>query len=250
AGSLEELVEAVERTGLPLLGNFESSWDLPTLYLDSRVDNGLDPSELKEAVRPPLEAAAASAVDRFADLCETGGANPCVDGTYSKQWDAPVERFVAGEAAGFWGYSERLHLTLELLRKAGASADGLRVASIPLGSQATPLLFTDAFVRRKGCEAEAACDSASTAFVDFINGAWALEEVLLSGDAAAVGKEAIPRYLLPATRAAFEIEGIARDPLFGELRPFAESGYALPNLGELYERRRTSAWLLSQELAN
>ncbi len=248
--SLTELVAAVQDTELPLLGNFDSSWDLPSLYLDSRVDNDLDPSKLRKAVRPPLSSSAAGAVDQFAGLCEMDGKNPCVDGTFSDQWDAPVERFVAGEASGFWGYSERLHLTVKSLQETESSITDLLVTSIPLGQQATPLLFTDAFVRRAGCMGDAACEESSSAFVGFINDSWAIEEVLLSGDAAAVGRHAVPRYLLPATKAAFDIEGIRKDRLFRELRPFAESGYSLPNNGEMYERRRVIAWLLGQELSN
>ncbi|MEM8997238.1 MAG: hypothetical protein AAGF23_20815 [Acidobacteriota bacterium] len=248
AQTLTELVDAVERTGLPLLGNFDSSWDLPSLYLDSRVDNALDPSDLQEAVKPPLDTAAAAAVKELAALCDLDGDNPCVDGTYGDAWNAPVEKFLAGEAAGFWGYSERLHLTVKSLLSAGAPISDIRVTTIPLGSQATPLLFTDALVRRRGCGADADCERASAAFAEFINSDWAVKEVLLSGDAASVGKEAIPRYLLPATRSAFDIDGIRDDRIYGELRIFAESGYSLPNDGELYERRRVIAWLLGQEL--
>lgn len=248
AKTIADLVAVVESSGLPLFGNFDSSWDLPSLYLDSRIDNDLDPSNLRTAVRPPLVISSSAAVKEFADLCDLNGKNPCVDGTFRNELDAPVKKFVAGETVGFWGYSERLHLTVKSLRSAGASTSDIHVTTIPLGTKVTPLLFTDALVRRSGCGANVSCDKASAAFIEFINSDWAVREVLLSGDAASVGKEAIPRYLLPATRSAFKIDGIRKDRIYSELQKFAEDGYSLPNDGELYERRRVIAWLLGQEL--
>ncbi|MEM1181313.1 MAG: hypothetical protein AAGM22_23425 [Acidobacteriota bacterium] len=253
APSIDEVTSAVREDGRPLLGNFDSSWDLPSLYLDARVDNGFDPADLRRAVEPPLDPATAGAVEKLAALCARDGQNPCVDGTYSDAWDGPVEAFVAGDASGYWGYSERLHLTVKSLRENPAAASkvritDLRIATLPLGSEATPLLFTDALVRRRGCGAEGSCRRASVAFAEFMNSDWANRQVLLSGDAASIGEAAVPRYLLPATRAAFDIDAIRDDPTYAELREFADSGRALPNDGELYERRRVLAWLLVERL--
>ncbi|MEM9290982.1 MAG: hypothetical protein AAGD01_04815 [Acidobacteriota bacterium] len=248
ASTIDELIAAVEATGQPVYGNFDSSWDLPSLYLDSRVDHDFDPDDLDEAIRPPLDEATATSVDRFADLCQVGDKNPCVDGTFSNDFDGPVQRFVDGETAGYWGYSERLHLTSKLLIEQGKSPYDLFIGSIALGPQRTPTLFTDALVRSTGCADDAGCDHASRLFAEFINSDWAIQEVLLSGDAKAIGKPAPPRYLLPATRSAYSLEGIANDPYYQELFPFAMSGVALPNEGEMVERRRVIQWLLLQRI--
>jgi thiamine pyridinylase len=248
ATTLAELTSAIGKLGKPVLGNFDSSWDLPSLYLDSRVDNGLDPAEVAKAIKPPLHEGSAESLRSFASLCEAEGSNHCTDGTYSDNWDDPVKKFVSGEASAFWGYSERLHLTVQELRKARLSEDDLHVNTVPLGGKATPLLFTDAFVRRAGCAQDAACDQAVEAFIRYINSEEAVAEVLLSRDAEAMGLVPVPRYLLPAKRSAFEIDGIKEDRLYGELKPFAEGGFALPNAANMYERRRVLAWLLEQRI--
>lgn len=250
APSISALAEVVKSMRKPLVGNFDSSWDLPSLYLDARVDLGLDPADTKDAVRPPVDDATSAALSSFASLCDAGATNPCVDGTYSDDWDAPVREFVEGRAAGFWGYSERLHLTVRELRESHSPTDNLLVTTIPLGMRKVPLLFADIFVRRAGCSEDRTCSELSTAFTEFMNSEWAMVEVLLSRDATAVGVESVPRYLLPATKSAFEIDGIQADRLFGELEPFAESGFALPNSSGMYERRRTLEWLLMGDLSD
>lgn len=246
--SLPQLLAAVEDTNLPVLGNFKSSWDLPVLYLDALIDNQPSPSSLKDAIAPPLDARAASAIQSLADLCSVDGQNKCLDGTYDEDWDRPINELVQGKAAAFWGYSERLHFTVKELRKAGISVDGLGINTIPLGVEAIPLLFTDAFVRRVGCADDYACSESSLAFVEFINGDWALEEVLLSRDAATAGIDAVPRYLLPAAKSAFDIKAVHADRHFQKLKQFAEIGIGVPSSGEMYERRRLLNWLLMEKL--
>ena len=181
-------------------------------------------------------------------LCAQSGDNPCLDGTYSENWDAPVAQFVEGKAAAFWGYSERLHLTTERLETKARSTASLRVNTLPLGSRAEPLLFVDAFVKRNGCSRDNQCRDAASAFVDFMNSDWALSEVLLSKDAEALGLNPIPRYLLPAAKSAFEIREIDKDPLYKELKPFVQSGYAIPNNADIYEKRHVLTWLLKKSL--
>jgi thiamine pyridinylase len=248
AGTLSELTSAIQRTGKPALGNFVSSWDLPSLYLDSRVDNGLDPAKVSDAVKPPLHEESADSIRGLADLCEVQGTNHCTDGTYSDRFDDPVKLFAAGQASAFWGYSERLHLTVHELKKAQQPVDDLRVNTVPLGETATPLLFTDAFVRRAGCGQDASCRQAAEAFIRYINSDEAVSELLLSRDAAAAGRVPVPRYLLPATRSAFEIPGIKNDRLYGELKGFAEKSFALPNAADMFERRRVLGYLLEQKI--
>lgn len=250
ATSIDELMLAVGRSGKPVLGNFDSSWDLPSLYLDARVDNGLDPAGIADGVDPPLDAASVAALERFAGLCEVNGRNPCLDGAFRDDPAAPVDAFVRGEATAFWGFSERLHLAVRGLRREGRTTDDLLVNTIPLGNRAISLLFTDAFVKRAGCSRDLSCAASTDAFVEFINDEWALEELFLSGDADAAGVDSAPRYLLPAARAAYELPGFESDRLYRELRPFVENGSALPNDAELYEKRFLLTRLIETALSN
>ncbi|WP_437708388.1 hypothetical protein WMF45_30030 [Sorangium sp. So ce448] len=249
APSIAGLVKAARESGKPLLGNFASSWDLPALYLDARVDNGLDatnPLTLSNAVKPPLHAGSTAALKQLASLCRQGDRNPCIDGTYDETLEGPVEEFVKGNAIGYWGYSERLHRTVTLMKAQGAPVEGLRVSTIPLGTSATPLLFTDAFVRRKGCSGDPACNAAAAAWAEFITRDDVMRDLLISRDA---GPTAVPRYLLPATSSAFQAEPIARDALYAELRPLARSGRSFPSHASMYERRSALAHLLEAQLA-
>lgn len=249
ASSIIDLAKAARESGKPLLGNFASSWDLPSLYLDARVDNGLDATNLpglSKSVKPPLHSDSAAALKQLADLCRQGDKNPCVDGTYDEKWDGPVEEFVKGSAIGYWGYSERLHRTVALMKAQGVPVDGLRVSTIPLGTGATPLLFTDAFVRRKGCSGDPACNAAAAAWAEFITRDDVVRDLLISKDS---GPTAVPRYLLPATSSAFKAEPIAKDAIYAELRPLAQSGRSFPSRASMYERRRVLAHLLETHLA-
>ncbi|WP_437973199.1 hypothetical protein WMF11_30270 [Sorangium sp. So ce295] len=249
ASSIAGLVKAARESGKPLLGNFVSSWDLPALYLDARLDNGLDatnPLTLSNAVKPPLHAGSTAALKQLAALCRQGDRNPCIDGTYDETLEGPVEEFVKGNAIGYWGYSERLHRTVTLMKAQGAPVEGLRVSTIPLGTSATPLLFTDAFVRRKGCSGDPACNAAASAWAEFITRDDVMRDLLISRDA---GPTAVPRYLLPATSSAFQVEPIARDALYAELRPLAESARSFPSHASMYERRSALAHLIETELA-
>ncbi|WP_437791552.1 hypothetical protein [Sorangium sp. So ce693] len=249
ASSIIGLVKAARESGKPLLGNFASSWDLPALYLDARVDNGLDatnPAALSNALKPPLEAASTAALKQLAELCRKGDNNPCIDGTYDETQEGPVDEFVKGSAIGYWGFSERLHRTVALMKAQGMPVAGLRVSTIPLGTSATPLLFTDAFVRRKGCSGDPACNAAAAAWAEFITRDDVVRDLLLSRDA---GPAAVPRYLLPATSSAFQAEPIARDALYAELRPLAQSGRSFPSHASMYERRGVLVHLLETQLA-
>lgn len=250
AASIGSLKEAVQKAGKPLLGNFDSSWDLPSLYLDARVDNGMLPEQVTNAIKPPLDEMSASAIETFADLCGKYGKNPCIDGSYSEDdtFNNPVIEFVNGNAVAFWGYSERLHLTVKMHKEKGMPTDKILVNTTPLGSKSTPMLFVDSFVKRNGCSKDKECQKATVAFSEFINSEWAMSEVFLSQDAKAVGKDPVPRYLLPAKLNAFDIDGIKKDRLYQELKPFAYSGYAFPNKGEMFEKRRVLRWLLDEKL--
>jgi thiamine pyridinylase len=249
ASNIVGLVKAARESGKPLLGSFTSSWDLPALYLDARVDNGLDATNLpalSNAVNPPLHADSAAALEQLAELCRRGDKNPCVDGTYDEAREDPAEELVKGSAIGYWGYSERLHRTVTLMKAEGAPVEGLRVSTIPLGTSATPLLFTDAFVRRKGCSGDAVCNAAAAAWAEFITRDDVVRDLLISKDA---GPNAVPRYLLPATSSAFKAEPIAKDAIYAELRPLAQSGRSFPSHASMYERRRVLAHLLETHLA-
>lgn len=117
-----------------------------------------------------------------------------------EKWDGRLA-VGAGKTSAYWGYSERLHRTAKCLTSAGApsAVASLRVASLPLGTQATPLLLTDALVRRLRCQADPACDRTTAAFVEFINGTWGTRALHPAKDAKSIGKAAVPRCLLPTT---------------------------------------------------
>jgi len=248
ATTISELNNAVIEIGKPIFGNFDSSWDLPSLYLDSLIDNGMNRTQAAEALEPPLNPKGLAALRNFASFCNFDGSNPCTNGQFDDNWNDPVLKFLSGEAVGYWGYSERLHFTVSELKKAELPTDDLRVNTIPLGDNTIPLLFTDSFVKRVGCAEDPSCSNSVEAFINFINSDWANEEILLSGDAKASGVTGVPRYLLPAKKSAFNIEGIKEDHLYKELKPYAEAGIAMPNTSSMYEKRKLMEWLIINQL--
>lgn len=218
ADALAARVSALESTR-KLVGDFAGSWNLPSLYLDAWADtNG--PENLASAIGP-LDAKVVELLRSVERLCRIGDIDRCMDGTYHKNPIIAADEFASGEASVFVGYSEFLN---EIVTKRTDTAP-LYVASAPLGGGSHPVLFTDGLVLRKGCLG--ACQSDARAFAEYLDGSRMYETLLMSKDA----PFAKPRYLLPATRSAFQIPSVAADPFYAVLAEIVAGGGSFPTSG-------------------
>lgn len=214
-----------------LLGEFNGSWTLPSLYLDAWMDRnpkGNPADALKAAITQP-DRATMDDIKKMISLCKVNGENPCFSGAY---WNlvgpnALVSSFALGQANAFVGYSERLYHMKKILKD-----NYVGVRSAPLGDGDNPLLFSDAFVVGKNCVNS--CKRAATAFAEFMNSDKMMEFYLLARD---LGDKSPARYLLPATISAFSIVGVKQDKIYSSFEQHIRRATPYPNIGFVEYRR-------------
>jgi thiamine pyridinylase len=208
-----------------LSGNFVSSWDLPVMYLNAWAET-YGPAHIEEALSPVTDRTLADQLKLLSDECKQASKNPCLDKTFKDNDEAAIQ-FAHGKYDATFGYSERLYL---ILRNADSAQD-FEVSSLPLGKGIRPLLFTDVFTLNRTCSVE--CQAAASSFAAYMDSPQTQEWILLSKDAS---KSAPPRYLLPATKSAFEIPGVKNDRFYAALKSAISKASHLPQ-GGLYDIR-------------
>ncbi|XXX73355.1 extracellular solute-binding protein [Sorangium sp. So ce134] len=238
AGTATELASALVdlATSQPdMAGNLLGSWNLPSLYLDAWADTH-GPDGVATAISTTTyDAATLDELIAFSKTCESGGSNPCLDGTYDleENFDLPAQRFAAGEVDATFGYSERLHTVLKSLPP-GADPAEIRLSSAPLGGGNNPLLFTDSFVVSARCTD--ACAEAASAFAAYMSSASTFAWILASEDSPQETR--VPRYLMAASLDAYTAPKISEDPFYRAINALTQEGESFPNSGLLAVREQ------------
>jgi thiamine pyridinylase len=233
AGTVAELAAALDdlQTARPdMAGNLLGSWNLPSLYLDAWADTHGAEGVASALTTTMYDTITLDALSTFSSTCESGGANPCVDGTYdlAENFDLPAQRFAAAEVDATFGYSERLH-TIRKSLPAGASPADIRISSAPLGAGSVPMLFTDSFI--VGAKCTDGCAAAADAFVGYMTSASTYEWIMMSEDAPTEGR--VPRYLMSASLDAYASPGVRQDPFYPTIDALTRRGESFPNSGVL-----------------
>lgn len=70
----------------------------------------------------------------FSRQCESGGKNPCLDGTFGDDNDRSAKQFAEGKANAFFGYSERL----TFIMRQGTGGARVEVPPVLLGEGKRP----------------------------------------------------------------------------------------------------------------
>ncbi|MFP2933397.1 hypothetical protein ACLESO_51270 [Pyxidicoccus sp. 3LG] len=229
ARTVSDLLQALEDRQTPepdIAADLLGSWNLPALYLDAWADtNGA--RHIESAVTTArYDANALDGLRRVTQACESNGANPCVDGTYSDAYDLAATLFAQGQVDATMGYSERLHVILKNL-PAGQSASDVKLSSAPLGEGDRPILFTDSYFLSVRCTG--ACEQAARRFVEYMSRPSTFEWILMSEDAPAGTR--VPRYLVPATLDAYAMPKVRQDPFYPVIGLEVLTGMAFPNEG-------------------
>ena len=227
---LEQVFKAQGNQIRDLAGNFLGSWNLPALYLDAWKDS-YPSRNVAFGLTEQLEPRIISGFKKLTSHCLQNGQNPCLDGTYD-DWKKPTlaaDEFSAGKADALFGYSERLHYVL----KAADDDESILIAPAPLGEGNFPVLFVDAFVVR--AESSPSVVMAAAKFSRFMNSAKMQEVLLMSLDAPA---GSVPRYLIPATKSAFDAPKVSVDRFYITIERALESSDPYPNTGFLNIRTK------------
>jgi thiamine pyridinylase len=202
-----------------LAGRLTGSWNVPSLYLDAYADT-YGTQNLGQAVSLNLNPTVIAYLQKFAKECQLGTDNPCTSDKYNNA-DVPTGVFAEGKALALFGYSERLNLVRQKAPK-----DTFFLSSAPIGEGDHPILFTDAFVIRKDCDAS--CERAGRAFAEYMNLPKTQEWILMGRDKA---NDAIPRYLIPATLSAFQTPLVRNDRYYRRIRSEIQNADAFPSFG-------------------
>lgn len=123
----------------------------------------------------------------------------------------------------------------------GADAKKIRISSAPLGEGKRPILFVDAFVLRRNCDA--ACQKVASRFAAYMNASTTHEWILMGKDK---GTDTVPRYLIPATLSAFKAPAVRRDPHFQTLEKEIKGGAPYPASGLPAVRKKMRDAILAE----
>lgn len=227
APTAERLVAALRNAtpGTPgLAAKFAGSWDLTALYLDAWVDTHGTGS--LETALPPADPSVIQSLRAVALECRAGGTNPCLQGgLYGGSAEAAARTFADRTVDAFLGFSEHLHAML----RHGGRDPTIKLALAPLGQGNRPIVFVDALVMRRGCDAR--CEAAAGAFAAYLNRPETQEWMVMAQDA---GVDAVPRYLMPATRSAYAQPLLREDPYFPVIAEATREAIPYPNRGMVW----------------
>jgi thiamine pyridinylase len=223
ADNIRDLVAALQTPhgDIPeIAGNLNSSWDTPTLYLESWEDN-YAPKDPGEAISAALDP---ETIQSLAEFCKQGqwkGKNPCLDKTY-KDNSLAATRFAKHQVEASFGYSESL---FDIFKTAPGDYSVI-LSPLVLGNGNHPLVFMDGFVLRKGCSQDVR--AAARRFADYMQSPRTYVWIVMSQDA---GSMATPRYLIPATVTAFAVEPLKSDRYYTAIRAAINISSNFPNSG-------------------
>lgn len=233
------VLSAVKPGVPPLVGNYKGSWTLAGSYVDAWGDsNGT--AALASSFALPLDQRTMAFFSPVVSSCASSPSkNPCLDGTYAEGTGAETA-YAAGEANGYFGYTERLFY----IRSAAPAAPLPQVASAPLGGGTQPTMFVDALVMNPGCQGS--CLQNAQAFAAYMATPSVRTMIAFSQDGP---PGTLPRYLLQASTAFYSDEPAASDPMYRSYLPIVQRATPYPNAGFPQSRRALSD-ALTQALTN
>jgi hypothetical protein len=214
-------------TSMALVGDFNGSWRLPSIYINAFVQlHGY--GRIADAFTMPADPAVIANLATLTTQCATGtsAGNPCTNGTiHTEDGNNPgaSERiFALGSAALDVGFSERSFFI-------GTASGSLpsTIIPVPWGSQAQPLLFADSFVTSSSnCPPASACTADAAAFIDMMTGVEMRNYIVMSQD---LGSGFPWRTLLVANQAFYAQPAIAGNPVYRQVSVVFASAQPFPN---------------------
>ncbi|CAF3434137.1 unnamed protein product [Rotaria sp. Silwood1] len=200
ASTIDQLIKALSSTPTTkyrLVGNLDSDWDLPALWVTSYQDSDNSASEVMAFALHDYTKNSFQNMRKFVELCNRSeDENHCLDGTFTNNNDIPTILFARHQAAAMFGFAERLFSVL----KYGNSNEYNNIKVIPLSigsARNQPLFFTDAFVFRRNMSADIL--NASRLFTEFMGTPRMQAAIVGSGDSPGSITDIIQQRLLNTT---------------------------------------------------
>lgn len=228
--SLGDLVKAMPPSpngGMALVGDFNGSWRLPSIYINSFVQR-YGYGQIANAFTVPADPAVIGDLKTLTSYCATVTltGNPCTNGTNhsldSKNPGAPERIFASGSTAVDVGFSERSFF----IATAGAQPPST-IIPVPWSTNPQPLLYADSFVTSAAnCAPGSSCTADAQAFTDMMTGLDMRNYIVKSADLAAGSPW---RTLLVANAAFYEQPEIMNNRLYQQYSKVFATAQPFPN---------------------
>ncbi|UJR09843.1 hypothetical protein I4U23_014068 [Adineta vaga] len=239
--SLGELADVVNRNvsaTYRLIGNLNSSWELPALWINSYLNSNHSDSNVGAFALHAYRSEWFEPMRKLAQLCErVEGENDCMNGLFKDNTTMTSILFARKQTMTMFGYSERL---FHILKNADPD-DFFKIKMIPLPSGTTanrPSFFTDAFVFRHNMSDDVL--KAARAFVEFM-GTPRMQAAVVGREA---GNNGSLRYLLPMSSNAYNEPPLVNDRFYQQYFRNLSAGHTYPTVGFINARKDLQAALI------
>ncbi len=227
---------------IPLAINLSNALGLAEIYMDAWTDQAANATFNQDSYKT-YHNQTQSNLSTLADYtCTAQGTIPSLDGTYNTYENLAALLFTKGEAAYYIGYSEDYSLIHANQRYTN---DSISAIHAPWGDYHKPTLALDSLVISKQATPEA--QEAALLFANYLTAPETYEWMVLGKDCPETPE---PRYLLPASVAAFTKSVIGENPMMmNYYRAIKYKADAMPI--EYYsEVSRDIGWKLYTDLHN
>ncbi|CAF1393978.1 unnamed protein product [Adineta steineri] len=191
-----------------LVGNMNSSWILPSLWINSYQSSNNSEYNIPAFALHSYQKNSFETMRKFAQLCDrAGGENNCLNGVFRDNSNMTALLFAHKQTAAMFGFSENLFTVL----KNGDLDDysNVKMIPLPLGTNDNqPGFFTNAFVFRRNMSVDVL--KAARLFADFMGTPRMQAAVVGSADS----PNTKPRYLLPMSKNAYNEPLLANDRFY------------------------------------
>jgi thiamine pyridinylase len=221
-----------------LIGNLNSSWELPALWIISYQNSNNMGSNIEAFALHSYQSSSFSTMRKLAQLCErTGGENNCLNGVFRGNSSLTSLLFANKQTAAIFGYSERLFFILE--NSDPDDYSNIKLTPLPIGTTGNqPIFFTDAFVFRRNMSDNVL--NAARLFAEFMGTPRMQAAVVGSGDS----PNTKPRYLLPISKNAYNEPILANDRFYQQYFRNLDAGYPFPTAGFANTRKDIEASII------
>jgi thiamine pyridinylase len=205
-----------------VVGSFNGSWRLPSMYINAYVQT-YGYASMSKALQMPPDLQVINNLVLLTDGCDSGGVNNCTNNKYHDMPNGATESVLATkQASDDMGFSEQsFYINLY------GPVQPLYAIPAAWGQTAQPLLFSDVFVTNKStCAQGTVCADDATAFTTLMTGAAMKSYIVESSDL----PPGTPwRTLLVSTQPFYQQAKIVSNPMYQQYVSVFANGKPFPN---------------------
>lgn len=224
-GTLAQLLQflATAPSGTrPLVGDFNGSWRLPSIYINAYVQT-YGYSKIGQAMTMPPDAGVISNLVSLSDTCGLNGVDICTNNTVHGLNNGGAEQiFATGGATADIGFSEQSFFV-----NLYGPVTPLYVIPTPWGQSPQPLLFQDAFVTSaSNCPPASPCAADAQALTTLMTGVAMKTYITQSQDLPAGSPW---RTLLAANAGFWSLPAVQANPVYKQVSGVFATAQPFPN---------------------